>query len=213
MLAARAWEAKGEEDSAFAAYDALFSRWTDAGLVAPEAHFRRARLLESLGQWERARAEFVALAAAAPSDPFAFAAMLRVVRHHVGAGELDLARLEGENAIERLDYLLATNRDPSFQREAGVARAEMLQDLGHPARAESSLVDLWRRFPEDSTTESAVLRAASLAEGRPGGLAFAAEIYDDLARRATSSPVRREALRRRAALRAAAPSLHGEGRP
>ncbi len=213
LLAARAWEAMGRNDSAFATYDALFDRWTDPGLVGPEAHFRRARLLEQLGQWQRARAEFVALAAAAPSHPYAFKAMLRVVEHHVGAGELDLARLEGENAVERMDYLLSTNRDARFQREAGVARAELLSDLGSFAPAESSLVDLWRRFPEDSTTQSGALRAASLAERRPGGRATAVAIYEELARRAISASVRRTAARNLGALGSTGASARGGGRP
>jgi len=212
VLAARAWEAKGLPDSAFAAYEALFDRWTDAGLIAPEAHFRRASLLERLGQWERARAEFAALAAAAPAHPFAFRAILRVVRHHVEQGEFQLARLEGANAVERLEYLLSTNRDPVVQREAGLARAGLLLDLGFTARAESSLVDLWRRFPEDSATESAALRAAGLAEHRPGGLAAAVAVYDELARRAVGSPVRRAAARRRDALGGVEPGSEGENR-
>lgn len=213
VLVARAWEARGRVDSAFANYDAVFDRWTDAGLVAPEAHFRRASLLEQVGQWERARAEFSALAAAAPTDPFAFRAILRVVRHSLGEREFELARIEGANAVERLEYLLATNRDRRVQREAAVTRAEILLDLGFTARAESSLVDLWRRFPEDSATESAALRGASLAEHRPGGRAAAAALYDELARRAASSPVRRAAALRRAALSAADSLPHPENRP
>ena len=213
VVAARAWEARGIPDSAFAAYDALFDRWTDPGLIAPEAHFRRASLLERLGQWERARSEFVSLTAAAPTHPFAFRAILQVVRHHFEEGQLELARIEGENAVERIEYLLATNRDPAVQKEAGLTRAAVLQELGSTARAESSLVDLWRRFPEDSATESAALRGASLAEHRPGGRATAAALYDELVRRAASSPVRRTAERRRAALASADSGQHREKRP
>lgn len=200
VLAARAWEALGVPDSALAAYDAVFERWTDPGAIGPEAHFRRARLHERLGQWERARAEFNALAAAAPTDRYAFLATLQVVKHHLEEGHFELARLEGAYAIERIEYLAATNLDPAVQRQAGLVRAELLLGLGFTARAESSLVDLWRRFPEDSATESAALRAASLAEHRPGGRAVAAALYDELARHAARVPVRREAARRRAAL-------------
>jgi tetratricopeptide (TPR) repeat protein len=197
VLAARAWEAVGRTDSAFAAYDALFDRWADPGAVGPEAHFRRACLLEGLGQWERARAEFVSLGAAAPTHPLAFEATTRVLRHLMKAGQYEMARAEGENAVDRLDHLLATNRDASVQRKAGVVRAEVLVALGYNARAESSLVDLWRRFPEDSTAEAAGLRGASLAEQRPGGRAAAAAILDELAAHAANSVVRRLAAERR----------------
>jgi hypothetical protein len=212
VLAARAWEAKDEADSAFAAYHAVFERWPDPGLIAPEAHFRRACLLERVGSWESAKSEFASLAAAAPTHPFAFQAILRVVSHHLRAGELALARIEGGNAVERLEYLLATNRDPQLQLQAGITRADLLLDLGHNAPAESALVDLWRRFPEDSAAESAALRGAALAERRPGGRAEAAAIYDELARHAESPPVRRAAAERRAALARAAPSVPGERR-
>lgn len=205
VLAARAWEAKGLEDSALAAYDALEDRWPDPGAVGPEALFRRARLLQRRGQWESARATFSALVASAPASPFALRAHGLVVRHHLDERQFELARLEGDNAIERLEYLLATNRDPDVQRDAGLARAGLLQDLGRSARAESVLVDLWRRFPEDSATESAALRGASLAEHRPGGRAAAAALYGELARRAASAPVRRAAARRLEALGAAKP--------
>jgi tetratricopeptide (TPR) repeat protein len=212
VLAARAWEAKGQMDSAFAAYHAVFERWADPGLIAPEAHFRRACLLERLGTWESAKSEFASLAAAAPTHPYAFQAILRVVRHHIRAGDIALARIEGGNAIERLEYLLATNRDPQLQLHAGLTRADLLLDLGHSAPAESSLVDLWRRFPEDSAAESAALRGAALAERRPGGRAEAAAIYVELARHAESPPVRRAAAERRTALALAAPSVPGERR-
>lgn len=212
VLAARSWEEKGEADSAFAAYHALFERWPDPGVIAPEAHYRRACLQERLGTWESAKSEFSALAAAAPTHPFAFQAILRVVRHHLRAGDIALARIEGGNAIERLEYLLATNRDPQLQRQAGITRADLLLDLGQSAPAESALVDLWRRFPEDSAAESAALRGAALAERRPGGRAQAAAIYDELARHAESPPVRRAAAERRAALARAAPSVPGERR-
>lgn len=209
VLAARAWEEKGEVDSAFAAYHAVFERWPDPGMIAPEAHYRRACLQEKYGPWESAKSEFAALAAAAPTHPFAFQAILRVVRHHLGAGDIALARIEGGNAIERLEYLLATNRDPRLQRQAGITRADLLLDLGYSAPAESALVDLWRRFPEDSAAESAALRGAALAERRPGGRAEAAAIYDELARHAESPPVRRKAAERREALALAAPSVTG----
>jgi tetratricopeptide (TPR) repeat protein len=200
VVAARAWEAKGRADSALATYDALFDRWNDPGSIAPEAHFRRATLLENLGQWERARSEFGALAAAAPSHPLAFQATLDVVRHHVKEGQYEMARIEGGNATARLDHLLATNRDPAVQRQARGVRAELLLMLGFSARAESCLVDLWRRFPEDSSTESAALRGASLAEHRPGGRPQAAALYDELAHHAASASVRRAAAERLARL-------------
>ena len=207
ILAARAWEALGRPDSAFAQYDAVFDRWTDPGSVSPEAHFRRASLLESLGQWERARAEFAALTAAAPSHPLALEATLRVVNHHLRAGEFELARVEGGNGLDRMAYLLATNRDPQVQRLAGLAHGQLLLTLGYTARAESTLVDLWRRFPEDSAAEAAALRGASLAEHRPGGRASAAALYDELATHASHLAIRRQAEARLAELApAAAPS-------
>lgn len=196
VLEARAWEALERPDSALAAYDAIFDRWPDPGPVAPEAHFRRACLLESLGQWERARSEFSALTAAAPSHPRAFEATLRVVQHHLDAGEFELARVEGRSALERVQYLLATNRDPGVQLRAGALRGELQIALGQTAGAESTLVDLWRRFPEDSVAEAAALRGASLAEHRPGGRAAATELYAELAAHAVFPAVRREARTR-----------------
>ncbi len=213
LLAGRAWEKLGRADSAFAAYDGLFVRWADPGPFEPEARFRRAVLLAHDGQWERARADFAALAAAAPADPFAFQAPLEVVRHYLDRHEFDLARLEASNALQRIAYLASTNRDPAVQRLAGLARGQLFLDLGYNARAESCLVDLWRRFPEDSATESGALRGAALAEHRPGGGPAAAAIYDSLARHAAFAPVRREAARRLAALDAAGQAPEGANRP
>jgi len=196
LIASRAWEALGRPDSAVAACDAIFDRWPDPGPVGPEAHFQRGCLLESMGQWERARSEFASLTAASPSHPRAFEATLRVVQHHLAAGDFELARVEGENAIGRVEYQLATNRDPQVQLQAAALRGELLIALGHTARAESTLVDLWRRFPEDSAAEAAALRGASLAEHRPGGRTAATEIYSELAARAVSPAVRRQAQSR-----------------
>jgi len=193
LVAAQAWTALDQPDSAIAAYDAVFERWVDPGTLAAPAHFERAELLERMGQWDRARGEFHTLAASYPSHPLAFLSLQRIVQHHLKAGEPELARVAGQGAIANLGHLLETDRDPQVQLRARAVRAELLLSLGMNAEAESALVDLWRRFPEDSLAEDAALRGARLAEHLPGGRERAARLYAQLSVRATSAAVRRAA--------------------
>ena len=172
------------------------------GALGPPARFARAGLLERLGQWERARAEYLALAAAYPTDPLAFLSAQRIVQHHLQRGEPELARVAGESAIANLEQLLAHNRDPQVQRRARAVRAELLLALGRLAEAEDALLEEWRLAPDDSTAQDAALRAARLAAHRPGGETRADSVAGELRRHATSAAVRR-----------AAGALRGAGQP
>jgi tetratricopeptide (TPR) repeat protein len=197
LLSALAWEQLGVPDSALASYDAVRLRWVDPGVLGPAMRFRRASLLERIGEWDSARGEFLALTARYPTDPLAFAAARRIVEHHFEHGEPELARIEGRTAIENIERLLMTNRDPVVQRHARQVRADLLLALGRTAEAEVALLDQWRRFPEDSSAQESALRAARLAEGRPGGAALADSIRAALRSGASSATVRIEAERSR----------------
>ena len=193
LVAGEAWEQLGNADSALASYDAVLRQWTDPGAVGPMARYRQSRLLEDLGEWERARAGFVALAARYPTHTLAFASLRQVVQHHLRAGEPEMARVVGEAAIQNLANLIGTNLDPTVQRDARAVRADLLLSLGRLDEAESVLLDLWRRFPEDSLAQDAGLRAARLAEHRAGGAARAESILVGLRHRAANAAVRRAA--------------------
>jgi len=190
LVAAQAWERLGQPDSALADYDAILSRWTDPGALGPVARFRRADLLDRLGEWERARAEYLALQAAYPTHPLAFTSAQRIVRHHVEVNEPELARLAAQAAILNIDHLLATNRDRAVQRDGGLARAQLLLTLGRPREAEDALVQLWRSFPQDSAAQAGALQAAALATARAGGVVRADSIRAGLRRNASSATVR-----------------------
>ncbi len=193
LLMAAAYEQQDRSDSALANYDAVFARWESLGPLEAETRFRRGLLLERLGRWELARGEFRTLAAASPTDPMAFQGLRRIVQHHLDRGEFDLAQVEGEATLTNLRHLLVTNRDPVVQREARVVHAEVLLALGRGALAESSFVDLWRRFPGDSTTEDGALRAARIAEHLPNGSQRARRLYGELRRTARNATVRHAA--------------------
>lgn len=201
MAAAQAWEALGEGDSAITAYDAVLRRWADPGVLGAPAHFQRARLLERRGDWLNANAEYNALVASQPSHPLSFLAAQRIVRHHLNAGETELARVQGEQVIDNLTHLLASYRDDGVQRQASLVRADLLLELGRIADAESSLVALWRRFPGDSATEDGALRAARLGAHLPGGRERSTRVLVELSRLAADPVVRRSAA---AALQSAA---------
>ncbi|MEO5989219.1 MAG: tetratricopeptide repeat protein [Candidatus Eisenbacteria bacterium] len=193
LAMAAAFEQQGRSDSALASYDALFARWESLGPLEAEARYRRGILLEHLGRWELARGEFRTLAAALPTDPRAFQGLRRIVQHSIDLGQFDLAQVEGDATIANLRHLIVTNRDPLVQREARVVHAEVLLALGRGAMAESSFVDLWRRFPGDSTTEAGALRAARIAEHLPGGADRARQLYLELRRAARNATVRHAA--------------------
>lgn len=193
LLVARAFEARGQTDSSLATYDALFERFNSLGPFEAETRYRRGLLLEKSGRWELARGEFRTLAASLPTHPLAFQGLRRIVQHHLDRGEFDLARVEGDATLANLSRLLANNRDALVQREARGVSAEILLALGRMAMAESSLVDLWQRFPGDSATEDAALRSARIAQHLPGGAARARELFDELRRTAGNATVRQAA--------------------
>jgi tetratricopeptide (TPR) repeat protein len=193
FASALAWEALGRPDSSVADDDAILHQWIDPGPLGPEVRFHEAAVLEREGQWERALAGYNTLQARYPSDPLAFDAARRVVRHHLEHGQPEMARVAGEQTLHNLGYLLETDRDPLVQREALSARGDVLQALGRSEEAESTLLDLWRRFPEDSLAQDAGLRAARLAAARPGGVARGDSIRAALRHAATNAAVRRAA--------------------
>ena len=118
------------------------------------------------GRWRSI--EYDALAAIYPTHPLAFLSARQIVQHHLRANEPELARVAGETALENLRRLLRTNRDPSVQRRPRRSRETCCSRSGGYPEAETVMLDLWRRFPGDSTAEAAALRAARLAEHRPG---------------------------------------------
>ena len=193
LLVARAFEARGQVDSSLATYDAIFERFNSLGPFEAETRYRRGLLLEKSGRWELARGEFRTLAASLPTHPLAFQGLRKVVQHHLDRGEFDLARVEGDATLGNLSRLLLNNRDPLVQREARGVSAEVLLALGRMAMAESSLVDLWQRFPGDSATEDAALRSARIAQHLPGGAKRARELFDELRRTAGNATVRQAA--------------------
>lgn len=193
LVAAQAWEKLGRGDSALATYDLALANWPDPGALGPVLHFRRAGLLESLGQWELARAEYVTLAAKYPTHEFALLSGQRIIAHHLEHGEPELARIAGAAALANLDRLLEINRDPFVQRQARGVRARLLLDLGRLPEAEEALLDQWRRYPADSSSQEAGMSAATLARHRPGGGPRADSILTALRRNAFSATVRREA--------------------
>ncbi|HTR96541.1 MAG TPA: hypothetical protein VMH61_01450 [Candidatus Acidoferrales bacterium] len=193
IAAARAWTRLGQPDSALADYDAVLSRWIDPGSLGPVARFERAMLLEELGEWERAHAEYLALQAVYPTQPLSFEGARRVVDYYQSQNQHDLARLAAQGEVAILDRLRASNRDPGVQRNGGRVRAELLLFLGRDREAEDALLTTWRSFPDDSTSEAGALRAAALAARRPDGAALADSIRAALRRSAASATVRRAA--------------------
>ncbi|MBI5709893.1 MAG: hypothetical protein HZC42_06250 [Candidatus Eisenbacteria bacterium] len=193
QIAARAWEVAGRPDSALEAWE----RVLDAGPASEDedagARFERARLLESLGRWEQARGEYRALASGLPTHRLAFAALLRIVRHHRSRGEHTLAGMEARHALEAVDALIASQHDDSIQVRAGQARAEILFETGDETRACGTLAGLVRRYPAAALDPALLLRAAGAAETRLANPDLALEFYRDLAARAADPELRRRA--------------------
>ncbi len=160
LVRARAHLAVAEPESALTTLDRLAERWYDIGTLSPEARFLRAEALAALGREEAARAERKALVAAHPAHALAFRALQRIVAHHTQAGQGELARLEGAQALETIDRTLAHHRDPGVQRDALRTRSEILDLLGRRAEADSATVDLFVRFPDDSAVQARLLEAA-----------------------------------------------------
>ena len=193
LLEAQAWTRRGTVDSALAAYFNLLNRWPDPGAIGPQARYEHALLLDQVGRWEAARPELFAVAARYPTHPLAFAALGYVVEHDLRHGNVELAQVTGATELDKLTYQLATNRDPDVQRQARTLRAELQLALGRTGAAESTYVELWREFPADSLAEAGALRAARLAEHRPGGAERAARLYRQLSVQARSAAVRQAA--------------------
>ena len=193
FLEGEAWEALGRPDSAEADYDAVLRQWNDPGPIGPDVRYRRATMLERVGQWDQAQAGYYALQARYPTDPLAFESARRMVKWHMEHGEPEQARVAGEEAIHDAGRVLETDLDPAVQRQARALRADLMLTLGRLPEAEEALLDLWRRFPEDSLAEDAGLRAARIAGHRPGGAARADSILAVLRRNAANAVVRRAA--------------------
>ncbi len=122
LLLARSFAATGPRDSALAAYDRLLARHARAQDFVAAARFERGALLERDGLWELARSEYRTLIAALPTHERSFEAVLRIVRHHVHAGEEDLARLEARRALDQMDLLIATQHNDAIQQRAHATR-------------------------------------------------------------------------------------------
>ena len=193
LVAAQAWAKLGSRDSALATYDMAIANWPDPGALGPILRFHRAELLESMGRWELARAEYVTLAAKYPTHEFALLSGQRIIAHYLEHGQPELARVAGAAALANLERLLGSNHDRGVQRQARAVRARLLLDLGRLPEAEEALLDQWRRYPADSAAQEAGFRAATLARHRPGGNARADSILAALRRNAFSATVRREA--------------------
>jgi tetratricopeptide (TPR) repeat protein len=190
---AQAWEELSAPDSAIADYDAILRQWPDPGFLGPITLYRESLLLERVNQWERALAGYNTLQARYPTDPLAFDAARRIVRHHLDHGQPEMAQVAGEQTLRILAHLLVTDLDPLVQREALSAEADVQLALQHGPEAEATLLDLWLRFPEDSLAQDAGLRAARLARARPGGAARADSILEVLKHTASNAAVRRAA--------------------
>lgn len=193
LLIAEAWEQQGATDSALTAYGHLLDLYPEAANVGAVARFQRAGLYDKLGQWPLARTEYRSLVASNPTHELSFLSLQRIVQHHLGLGETDLARTEGRRAVESLDHLLESNRDESVQKQSRQVRAEILESIGATVAAESALVDVWRRWPSDSSAQAGALRAALLAAQDPESRPFAQRVMQQLAQRAGNGAVRQAA--------------------
>ncbi len=193
LYTARAWEAGGPPDSALAAYARLLEAYPKAQDSSAEARFRRGDIFERRGSWEPARSEYRALAAAQPTHPLSFEAVLRVVQHHARLGEDDLARMEARRALATMDYLIATQRDETVEQWARRTRAELMIATGDAEAACGALADLWRRYPGTPLGTDAGLKAAGLAELALGDRTLALELYREVAAGARDPDARRRA--------------------
>ena len=193
LVSARCQLAMAQPESTLATLERLSDRWYDLGALAPEVGFLRGDALEELQREESARAERKALIAGFPTHPLAFLALVRVVSHHVDAGQTELARLEGAQALATLERTLAQHRDPDVLREVIRARTDILERLGRTAEADSSAFELFGRFPGDSIAQALVLTAVD--RWPPSSSAQAALWRARIASRSMSPEVRARARR------------------
>ncbi len=202
LFEGKVWEAAGMLDSAIAAYSRFLDEYPLSEDVGFRARFRRAFLLEQLGRWEQARSEYRALVARNPMHDLSMEALERIVAHHVGAGERDLAGLEGRRAIETLDRNLATSVDATVQLRSRASRARVLLAIREYSKACEALSELWASYPDQELGVQAALDAAQLAERELGDRARAERLYREVVARAPDAQSRESA--RRGLLRVAA---------
>jgi len=193
LLSAQVWEARGTTDSALVAYQRFLDSYSEAPHASAEALFRRGVLFEQEGHWEQARTEYRSLAAAQPTDSLGLEALTRIVRHHAGRGEADLAKLEGKRALEILAQLMATQRDETVQFNVRRTRADVLLAMGDVAAACDALEDLWRRYPLTALGIGSALRGADLAENQLKDRNRAIMLYRQVAERTRDADARRRA--------------------
>ncbi len=194
LAEAGAWEAAGVADSAWAVYKQLVETLPVTEDLAGAARFGRALLLERMGRWESARPELRTLAMLQPTDPYGIEALVQIVRHHVTKGEQVLANIESRHALESLEQLLETQRDPEVLVRVHAAHAEILALIGRPAEAETELRRTWDDAAWQPVAARAGWRAARLADSVLSRPADAAALYHDLSARARDPEVRRLAL-------------------
>jgi len=186
-LEARAFRARGDRDSALGAYDRIVTDYPRRESEVAEARFQRAVLLEQLGRWPLARAEYGALYAASPTTPRALESWQRVILHDRAAHEEELARIETEHALAAFDQLIAMQHDESERARVREARIAVLFAAGRTREGIRDLQDLWAAV---GVTESGGLLGETAAREAETGLhdpALARSLWQILAR---SSPDR-----------------------
>ena len=180
LMRARAWETLSMADSALVVYEGLVDSEPPGSEAQAQARFRRGELLEKVGRWEEARAEYRTLAALQPAHELALAALVRIVRHYAEQKEGELARIEGRRALELVDQLIATQRDDGVQMRGRRARADLWLAMGEAGRACDALADLWQRYPAAPAGVEAGLEAAQVAESGLRDRKRAMELYRGL---------------------------------
>jgi tetratricopeptide (TPR) repeat protein len=200
ILRGRAFAARGQMDSALAAWDAVADDHPNSIEAAARARFLRGVTLEAAGRWDEGRAEFRGLGAAYPAHRLAIEAMGRIVEYHARQGQAELARLEGLRAIDALDRLILRQRDLDVQFEARRMRARLLDRAGPASEACDALTEFWRRYPRSRDGQAAGLRAAALADSVLHDRARAVDLYREMATRELRSTVRAQVRARLGAL-------------
>ena len=202
MLSAKAWQAARRPDSALAAYQRFLDRYPQAADSGARARFERGVIFEDTGRWEQARSEYRALQASQPTHALAFASLLRIVNHHATRGESDLAKLEGQQALEKLDMIMESQRDESVTLQVKLTRGRLYEMMGRPADACDVFIEVWRSQGRTAEGTRAGFDAARLAEHSLHEPGRARDLYEEVADRAPDEASRRAA-------RAAADRLRG----
>jgi hypothetical protein len=190
LALAHAWEDAGVADSALAVYKRLIDRLPSVGDLAARARFDRARLLDTMGHWEAARAELRALAMMQPTHPCGEAALVEIVRHHVRENESVFAVVETKHAMETFEHMLATQGDPGVRLETMMARADVFALTGRPREAQREYADAWRQQRSLAAAATAGWRGARLADSALADPAAAHALYLELAHYAADLDVR-----------------------